>query len=211
MSETSDKDLSRYYVWFDSEFTSLDMERSRLLQVAMVVTDHRLRRVAAAERDLTLHIRISESEKCDPWVEENLSSLVARCRSDDAVSLEETDRILAERLDDILGASPGSITARPVMAGNSIQSDSYLAGKFLPTFKSRLNYRVIDVSSWKVHLGNASSELVMDKENREVVREWFPGEFNSDASEHDAHYDVLASIAELNFYCTRLGLTGFGA
>jgi len=187
------------------------MERSKLLQVAMVVTDHRLQRVAPPEKDVDLCIRFPESEQCDPWVEQNLPDLLVRCRGDDAVPVEEADRLLTEALDAILGSTPEDITSRPVLAGNSIQGDSYLAGKFLPGFKSRLNYRVIDVSSWKVHLRNTSDGMAMDKEDHEVIRQWFPGEFNSGAVEHDAHFDVLASIAELNFYCKRIGLPGFEA
>lgn len=209
MSETAGLDLSCYYVWFDSEFSSLDMERSRLLQVAMVVTDHRLRRVAGPEKDVNLYIGLEKSEACDPWVEQNLQGLLARCRTGNTVSVAEADRILAGTLDDMLGPSPSEITSRPIMAGNSIQGDCILAGKFLPEFKSKLHYRVLDVSSWKVHLRNTTSEMAMEKEDHEVVRAWFPGEFNSGANEHDAHFDVLASISELNFYCRRLGLEGF--
>ena len=93
MPDTTETDLSRYYVWFDSEFSSLDMERSRLLQVAMVVTDHSLQRVAGSDKDVNLCIELPEGERCDPWVEENLAALLAKCRSTDAVSVEEADHI----------------------------------------------------------------------------------------------------------------------
>ena len=35
------------YLWFDSEFTSLDPDQGRLLQVALLVTDSALNRLTA--------------------------------------------------------------------------------------------------------------------------------------------------------------------
>ena len=103
MAVDTERDCSGYYVWFDTEFTSLDMERARLLQAAMVVTDRQLRRVAAPDRDLNLFFRLAEDAPCDPWVEEHLQPLLTRCRDGrDVVSVEEGDALLAARLDDLL-------------------------------------------------------------------------------------------------------------
>ena len=48
--------------------------------------------------------------------------------------------------------------------------------------------------------GDRESEFAFDKEKDDMIRAYFPGEFNSLTGAHDAHFDVLASIAELNFY-----------
>ena len=47
-----------YLVWFDTEYTSLDLEQARLAQVAMVVTDFEGRRIAPAEQDLVTPVRL---------------------------------------------------------------------------------------------------------------------------------------------------------
>lgn len=193
-------DLSNTYLWFDTEFTSLDLERSSLLQVALVVTNHELKRLAPPERDFSCVVRLANDQRADAWVEEHLADLVTRCRSDEAIVIDEVDRRLDAYLEDVVGASPREVTNRPVLAGNSLHCDWYLARKFLPSLISRAHYRVLDVSSWKVVWKNTTGTFPFDKEDEGFVRRYFPGEFNSSAEMHDAHFDVLASIAELNFY-----------
>ena len=87
------------YAWFDAEFTSLELDQARLLQVAVIVTDANLQRIAPKDADLNLCIRLEEDEAVSPWVAENLSGLVEECRSAAAVSLEEADRRIAALLD----------------------------------------------------------------------------------------------------------------
>ena len=105
MSEKEQKKTSAY-VWFDAEFTSLDLEQARLLQVAAIVTDTHLNRLAPSDADLNLCIRLEAGESVSPWVAENLSGLVEKCRSDVAVSIGEADRRLAALLDQYCG-TPG--------------------------------------------------------------------------------------------------------
>ena len=40
---------STAYVWFDAEFTSLELDQARLLQVAVIITDINLQRIAPVE------------------------------------------------------------------------------------------------------------------------------------------------------------------
>ena len=93
-----EQNKSSAYVWFDAEFTSLDLEQARLLQVAAIVTDTNLNRVAPPEADLNLCIRLEEGEVVSPWVAENLPGLVEKCRSEEAVSVGEADRRLSHKL-----------------------------------------------------------------------------------------------------------------
>jgi oligoribonuclease len=197
-----ERDLSCCYLWFDTEYTSLELERAQLLQVALVATDAGLKRLLPAERDINCLVRLDADEPCDPWVAKNLAALIARCRSDEAMVVADVERALLAYLDDALGPNPGSIKMRPPLAGNSLQGDWFLARRYLPGLIERAHYRVLDVSSWKVVWKNALGNFPFDKDNEPMVREYFPGEFNSSAAQHDAHFDVLASIAEMNFYRT---------
>lgn len=199
---TTPRDLSSHYLWFDTEYTSLELDQARLLQVALVITDANLQRIAPANRDFQMLVRLPDGERCSPWAEENLKPLLARCRSNTAHPLESVQQALAQYLDDLLGPNPPSIKHRPPLAGNSLQADWFLARKYLPSLIDRAHYRVLDVSSWKVFWKNALGDFPFDKENEPLLRQYFPGEFNSSAEAHDAHFDVLASIAELNFYKT---------
>ncbi len=196
----AERDLSSYYLWFDTEYSTLELEQAALLQVALVVTDADLRRVAPPERDFCCHVRLEPGHTLSPWVAEHLPDLVARCRAADTPAAAEVNTALDAYLDELLGPNPAGIKNRPPLAGNSLQADWFLARRDLPALIARAHYRVVDVSSWKVVWKNTVGEFPFDKDDEAVVRRYFPGVFNSTAAQHDAHFDVLASIAELNFY-----------
>lgn len=194
------KNLSTVYLWFDTEFSSLDLGEARLLQIAMVMTDANLQRLLPPEDDLNLHIRLEPETSLSSWVEENLADLVARCRAPGTVRARDADTIISRYLEHHLGPVREEILKRPVLAGNSLQCDWILAQRDLPSLIAYLHYRILDVSSWKVHWNGQKMGPMFSKSNKAMVKRYFPGEFNADGAKHDAHYDVLASISELNYY-----------
>ncbi len=204
MSEANKK--SSAYVWFDAEFTSLELDRARLLQVAVIITDTNLRRMAPPEADLNLCIRLEEGEAVSPWVAENLSALVEQCRSDEAVSMEEADRQIAALIDQYCGTPCKEMADRPVLAGNSVHNDWFLMRKYLPLFGSRLHYRLLDVSTLKIQWRDWVEQQPFDKESVEQLNQYFPGGGISSANAHDALFDIKASIAELAFYRSNLDM-----
>ena len=76
------QDRSNIYIWYDTEFSSLELDRSHLLQVAAIITDHTLQRVLPPEQDFNAIVRLPENIACDPWVNEHLQPLIKRCRSE---------------------------------------------------------------------------------------------------------------------------------
>ncbi len=205
MSENKLK-KSGAYVWFDAEFTSLELDRARLLQVAVIITDTELNRIAPPEADLNLCIKLEEGEAVSPWVAENLPALVEKCRSAEAVSIEEADRQIAALLDQYCKTPRAEMDDRPVLAGNSVHNDWFLMRKFLPLFGSRLHYRLLDVSTLKVQWADWVEQQPFDKESVGQLNQYFPGGGISSANAHDALFDIKASIAELAFYRSKLGL-----
>ncbi|MDH3981821.1 MAG: exonuclease domain-containing protein [Kiritimatiellaceae bacterium] len=202
MSETNKKTPA--YVWFDAEFTSLELETARLLQVAVIITDHELERIHPESADLNLCIRLKEGEEVSDWVEENLSGLVAQCRAGDAVTIEEADRQIAAMLDYHCGTPCAGMADRPVLAGNSVHNDWFLMRRFLPMFGSRLHYRLLDVSTLKIQWQDWKDGTPFDKENVDLLNQYFPGGGIDSANAHDALFDIKASIAELAFYRSAL-------
>lgn len=194
------QDRSSYIVWYDTEFSSLDLDEANLMQVSAVITDSALARVLPAAEDLNLFVRLPEGAKCSGWVNQYLQPLVQRCRSEDAGSVESVDQAFCAYIDKAVGAPSADKTNRPVIGGNSLQCDWHLARKFLPGVMARVHYRIIDVSSFKMVWQNCQGQAPFDKSNVANIRKYFPGEYNNAEDVHDAHFDVLASIAELNYY-----------
>lgn len=195
------KGAGQHYLWFDTEYTTLDLERAHLLQVSLVITDIGLKRPGDAAADVDLCVRLAPEDPVDPWVQENLAPLVVRSRTGDAVSVEEADAQLAARVDELLGPPHEDIRRRPVLAGNSVHADWFLVRRFLPQFNDRLHYRLLDVTSVKLQWHHWFRGGKFDKNDPNVVRKWFPDAVLADGlAPHDAYYDVQASIAELACY-----------
>ena len=193
------------YIWFDTEYSSLEVESAVLLQVAALATDAELHRLVPADRDLRLAIRLPLDRDPSPWVLDHLPDLVRECRSPEAVDLPEADEALARYVDMVAGPPADREGDRPVLAGNSIHIDWLLARRFLPRFVSRLNYRLLDVTGFKLEWKRLHPGQEFDKDDPAMVRAYFPEAVLSESQmRHDAYYDAEASIAELAFYRTCL-------
>ena len=64
------KKTSTAYVWFDTEFTSLDLDEALLLQVSVMLTDKDLKRLTPPEEDVNFYIRADEKEKLKQYAEQ---------------------------------------------------------------------------------------------------------------------------------------------
>ncbi|HMK64504.1 MAG TPA: hypothetical protein VK564_01835 [Thermodesulfobacteriota bacterium] len=194
-----------YYVWFDSEYSSLELGSACLLQVAAMITDTSLRRLGPAEQDIRLAIQLPRNQILSPWVEENLPDLVGACRSSQAVSLKEADARLAAYVDSFIGPPAEKESKRPVLAGNSVHADWWLALRDLPLFLGRLHYRHLDVTSLKLEWQRRYPDREFNKEDPQLVARYFSEAYLAKGeTRHDAYYDIQASIAELSFYRSHL-------
>lgn len=188
-------------VWFDTEYTTLDLEQARLLQVAMVVTDTQGRRIGQPDQDLVTAVRLSPADRVSDFVLKECGDLVQQARLAATPDAAEVDALLSSRLDQLVGPIAAKIKDRPILAGNTIHADWWMARRFLPGFLSRLNYRNLDVSSLKILWLRSGKGPEFDKENTALLSEYLPGWVLPGAlRRHDALYDVMASIAELNYY-----------
>jgi len=194
------QNTSTAYVWFDTEFTSLDLEEARLLQVAVMLTDRHLRRITPPEADLNFYVHLDAHTPLSPWVKKNIPALIKKCESRSAVPVEELDEKLTAFIDQWCGTPTKTIKKRPVMAGNSVQSDWFLARRFFPTFVSRLHYRLLDVSALKLQWLDLMEGDEFKKDDPKTVKKYFPSADLRRLRQHDAYFDIIASAAELAFY-----------
>ena len=75
------------YIWFDAEFSSLELEKASLLQVAAIITNTELEPFQEKENYIELIISLDERNHISPWVNDNLNNLVERCFSPEALDL----------------------------------------------------------------------------------------------------------------------------
>lgn len=190
-----------YLVWFDTEYSTLELEQAHLLQVAMVITNMQGRRIASPDQDLVTPVQLPPGAPVSDFVAKECPAIVTQARSGTAPTVAAVDQLLATTIDALIGPMAAKIKDRPILAGNTIHADWWFAQRFLPQFLGRLHYRMLDVSSLKILWLDSKLGPEFEKENITLMQEHLPGwTLPKQAKRHDALYDVMCSIAELNFY-----------
>ncbi len=171
-------------LWLDLEMTGLSPQDELITEVAIIVTDWDFNEVATYQgivknSDKLLKKRFAANAKF--W-DENPQS------RDGLINQNKEGKPLRQVENDILELIKNNFKADvPVLlAGNSVYWDRMFITKNWPRFDAKLHYRILDVSAWKVV---------------------FEGKFGKKFMKPDAHRaldDIRGSIAELQYYLTKL-------
>jgi oligoribonuclease len=168
-------------VWIDLEMTGLDVERHRIVELAVIVTDAQLE-VLADGLDLVVHQPPEVLAEMDDFVRKmhTKSGLLPEIEGS-SVTLEAAGEQAIEYIKQFV-PEPGTAP----MCGNSIGVDRRFLDRYLPELDRYLHYRSIDVSSLK-----------------ELCRRWYPAVYKkrpSKTEKHRALDDIRESAAELRYY-----------
>ena len=169
-------------IWADLEMTGLDFENDVILEVAIIITDFDFKTLESYEARVNqpYDTVVSRMEANTWWQEypKNRDDFIANLAS--GKKMAEVEQELIALVEKYFGNEPA------VLAGNSIYNDRNFIKHWMPDLDSRLHYRMLDVSSWKIIM-QAKFGLKFEKE--EI---------------HRAFDDVNASIAELQYYLGKL-------
>lgn len=167
----------------DLEMTGLDPIKDRILEVAVIATDWNFKEIAVYEAAVKVGPRLVEKRMKigkdfwdkNPHVRDQLILQNKTAKSARVVE-NELLAFINEHFDD-----------KPVLlGGNSIHQDRRFIVNEWARLDSRLHYRMLDVSAWKVV---------------------FEGKFRkkfAKPEEHRALGDIRGSIQELQYYLTKL-------
>ena len=166
-------------IWIDMEMTGLNPETDRILEVALVVTDHELNAVAVAPV-WVLHQDDATLAAMDSWNQSThgRSGLIDKAKASTLSDAQVEFAALAFLRDLVPSkASP--------MCGNSICQDRRFLARTMPALEDYFHYRNLDVSTLK-----------------ELARRWKPDLLKGIPKEgrHEALADVYESIEELRYY-----------
>ncbi len=176
----------RRFCWIDLEMTGLDPINDRILEAAVIVTNKQLEPVFEWETPVFQNPEVLD--RMNDWCKHHhaVSGLI------DRVPSGITEASLDERLCKI--SKEHFKKKNPVViCGNSISQDRKFIDAYLPLFASRLHYRMLDVSSFKI-----------------VFREMLGREFKKENT-HRALDDIRESIAELKYYMSSIEPSGLKA
>lgn len=159
------------------EMTGLDVNKEVIIEVAAIITDLNFSELDQFETVVKQPQKYLDS--MDAWNTEHhkKSGLTAKVPS----GLDQD--FVEHKLVDLVKKHFPDPKDRPILAGNSIMQDRLFIDKYMPDFSSRLHYRMLDVSSWKIILNN-KFKYVYHKSNQ-----------------HRALDDIRESIQELRAYC----------
>jgi oligoribonuclease len=168
-------------VWIDCEMTGLDLNRDKLIEVAVLVTDSQLN-VLDPGLDLVIGADDASLDGMDDVVREMhaKSGLTDAVRAATLTVAEAEQQVLAY----IKRFVPERRTAP--LCGNSIATDRGFLARDMPELDDHLHYRMVDVSSVK-----------------ELARRWFPRVYFAQPPKglaHRALADIIESVRELAYY-----------
>ena len=168
-----------HLVWMDLETTGINDRSCSIIEIATIITDKDLHTV---EEGPVLVIHQSEPvlRNMKPWCVEQHggSGLTEACRKS-TISLADAE---AQTLAFV---RKYCLRNKAPLCGNSIGFDRRFIMHHMPKFNDYLDFRNVDVSSFK-----------------EVIHRWYPGivEQVVKKSTHRALDDIRESIDEIRFY-----------
>lgn len=167
-------------IWVDMEMSGLAVERERILEIAVVITDGELETIAEMP-EIVVHQPDALLDAMDSWNKQHhgASGLIARVRASEVSEADAEQRVL-----DFVAAHVAPRSAP--LAGNSIHQDRLFLAKYMPRAHDHLHYRNVDVSTLK-----------------ELVRRWYPAAYASRPTKRGSHRaldDIRESIDELRYY-----------
>ncbi|HEY5268131.1 MAG TPA: oligoribonuclease [Candidatus Saccharimonadales bacterium] len=166
-------------LWVDLEMTGLDSQKDLILEVAVKITDFDFKVLANYEARVKHDKnKLIELFKANTWYRDQFpeNQDIFLNNLDDAKDSKIVEAELIELVGHYFADEPA------ILAGNSIHADRGFIKNYWPTLDSKLNYRMLDVSSWKIVM-NSKYHLEFEKN-----------------SNHRALDDIQASISELQFY-----------
>lgn len=172
-------------IWIDLEMTGLDIERDRILEVAVLVTDGALEEIEEGP-DLVVHAPEAALEHMADYVRQMhmTSGLIDAVRASTRTVEDAEREVLA-----FVRAHVPEADSAP-LAGNSVHSDRMFIRRFMPALDAHLHYRNVDVSTLK-----------------ELVRRWYPECYAARPDKgggHRALADIRESLEELRYYRDRV-------
>ncbi len=165
-------------LWMDLEMTGLDPVEDRILEVAVIVTDWDFHEIATFEAVKQVGPHFMKQRMQVPFWEENAAvrdALIAQNATGKNGRTVENE--LLAFIDTHFGKHD-----KVLLAGNSIHQDRRFIVNEWTRLDTRLHYRMLDVTAWKVV---------------------FEGKYRKKFAKPEAHRalsDIRGSIEELSYY-----------
>lgn len=168
-------------LWIDLEMTGLDPDRDKICEVAAIATDMSLNQIATYEAVVKVDDQLMQTRMVGDFWEKNSKT------RDALITQNKAGKPIKEVEQELLQFVNQNFVKKDIyLAGNSIHQDRKFIEREMPKLNSKLHYRMLDVSAWKIYFENAKHKKFTKPEN------------------HRALDDINGSIEELKWYLTFL-------
>jgi oligoribonuclease len=140
------------FIWTDIETTGLHARKDLILALGIIITDENMKELARAEwvahynkHDLSYALNGNDFVTA-MHTKNGLLERVAASK----LELCDVEELAGNFIDLHLSGVAASVKDRPPMAGNSVAFDREFIREDMPLLIERYNYRLLDVSSFKV-------------------------------------------------------------
>ena len=114
-------------IWVDCEMTGLDIEKDKLLEIAVIVTEGDTLETVGKTESIIINCDTESLENMNEWCvkQHGKSGLTQACR-DSKISCEEAEKMVLEML------SHHTEKGKCPLAGNSVGQDRRFIDKYMP-------------------------------------------------------------------------------
>jgi oligoribonuclease len=130
-------------LWLDMEMTGLDVNKERIIEVACIATDKDWTELGTYHS--IIYQEQSFLDNMDEWNRKQHGGTGLTKQVPTGKKQEQVESELIEFVNNHWDKKE-----RPVLAGNSIHQDRKFIERYMTLFDSRLHYRMLDVSSFKI-------------------------------------------------------------
>ena len=130
--------------WIDMEMTGLNPEKEVIIEVAALITDLDFNVLDSYEAVVKQDQKYLN--QMDEWNQKHHGASGLTAKVPNGTPQQQVEASLIA----LANKHFPDAKNKPVIAGNSIGQDRSFINRHLPQFASRLHYRMLDVSSWKI-------------------------------------------------------------
>lgn len=167
-------------LWIDLEMTGLDPASDRIIEAAAIATDWDFNEIARYQAAIKVDQSIIDQRMIGDFWKKNKKVRKALVENSmNGIGIGQVEKDLLKMI--------GKCFSKTVyLAGNSIHQDRKFIEREMPKLNSKLHYRMLDVSAWKIVFGEKFKDEVKKPEL------------------HRAEDDIEGSIAEMKYYLSKV-------
>lgn len=171
-------------LWMDLEMTGLNPIEDRILEVAIIATDWDFNEIASYTAVVKVDPGLMNKRmevSLDFWTANPEALKALTIQNDSGKSSQEVENEIIALINDNFDS-----TKAVLLAGNSIHQDRRFISNHWKILDSKLHYRMLDVTSWKV--------VFEGKYSKKFAK----------PNQHRALDDIRGSIMELKYYLAKI-------